>query len=750
MNLNKISNIYKSILIVSGGICFAFALLNLPSAVFSYGFIILLLLALTAAPKLSIWIPHSKFAVTFTEPLIFLAFLFYGGESAIFLAAVGTITISFYLKSKGLIVRNWVVIANTASAAISITIAYLVWSVFAHYTGTGNFSTDTANLVITLSVLVIAQFITSCVLGVVLYSLIGNPKSRRMWKKDFLSGSLTQVTGAALAGITYKFIYSADFLTMTLALGTFGILYLTYREMIRDMNDAVIQAAQAEQTKAVIEKKRAEEAELNLAQVNTLFEEQEKISRDLQSSREALERAAYYDPLTGLFNRTYLIERLELLLDLDIDIANKYYVLFLDISRFKNINDSLGHPVGDKILILVAKRLKRILRDEDTISRLGGDEFAIILNDLSSIEEAEYFARRIHRKLTQPYSTEGHKIFIDLNIGISPFDAEHTKPEDILRDADIAMHNAKENNLHIGVFNKELRRRFLEYIKLESELRFAVKRSELILYYQPVISLSSGAIIGFEALLRWNHPVYGFISPGQFIPIAEESGLIIPITKWILQQACKQMAEWKENIPNTEHLKISINISGKHLAVENLPEQVQKALYESGLDATSLILEITESSAMQNAEQTIRIFEKLRKIGVVISIDDFGTGYSSLSYLHRLPFDSLKIDRSFVSTVTNQSENAKILQTIVSLAQNLKLRIVAEGIETHDQLRVLQDLQCDLGQGYLFSKPLPKDELEVLLYEKSQWIPSEVKNIDAMDLARDIPQDILNESLRVF
>ncbi len=547
-------------------------------------------------------------------------------------------------------------------------------------------------------------------------------------------------------GIILKFIYSADFLTMTLALATFGIIYITYRAMIKDMNKAVIQAEQAEHQKAESEKNRAEEAELNLAKVNSLFEEQEKISQDLQISREDLQRAAYYDSLTGLFNRTYLIERLELLLDLDIDIANKYYVLFLDISRFKNINDSLGHPVGDKILTLIAKRLKRILRDEDTISRLGGDEFAIILNDLSSIEEAEYYARRIHRKLTQPYSTEGHKIYIDLNVGISPFDAEHLKPEDILRDADIAMHHAKANASNIGVFDKELRRHFLENVKLESELRFAVRRNEFALYYQPIISLTDGTLVGVETLLRWQHPQYGFISPAQFIPIAEESGLIIPITKWILSEACRQMAQWKEFIPNAGHLKISINISGKHLAVENLPEQVQKSLKESNLEPTSLILEITESSAMENAEQTIKIFEKLRKIGVAVSIDDFGTGYSSLSYLHRLPFDSLKIDRSFVSDVDKQTENAQILQTIVALAQNLNLRTVAEGIETVEEMQILQDLGCDLGQGFLFSKPLPKNEMENLLYQKSQWLPKTAENIAEANLTYDISQN----SLHVF
>jgi diguanylate cyclase (GGDEF)-like protein len=744
MNRNKISTLYKIALIIFGSICFAYSVFNLKPAVFSWGFFVLLMLACIVAPRLCINIPHSKFAVTFSDPLIFLAFLFYGGEAAIFLATFGTLATGLYLRSNGMTFESWIVPTNAGLSSLSVTVTYFVWASLTSYTGINIFSANTTNIVITLSILAITQFFASSGFVAVLYLLTNTSNSWQMWKKDCLSSSLTQVTGAGLAGIIFKFIYTADFLTITLASVTFGIIYLTYREMIRDMNEAVIQAEQAEHKKAEAEKKRAEEAELNLAKVNSLFEEQEKISQDLQMSKEALERAAYYDSLTGLFNRTYLIERLELLLDLDIDIANKYYVLFLDINRFKNINDSLGHPIGDKVLTLVAKRLKHILRDEDTISRLGGDEFAIILNDLSSIEEAEFYARRIHRKLSQPYSTEGHKIYIDLNVGISPFDVEHLKPEDILRDADIAMHHAKANASNIGVFDKELRRRFLENVKLESELRFAVNRNELALYYQPVISLTDGTLVGFETLLRWQHPKYGFISPVQFIPIAEESGMIIPITIWILREACLQLAQWKKIIPNTKHLKFSINISGKHLAVENLPEQVLKALEESNLDATSLILEITESSAMENAEQTIRIFEKLRKIGVSISIDDFGTGYSSLSYLHRLPFDSLKIDRSFVSDVNKQTENAQILQTIVSLAQNLNLRTVAEGIETVEQLKILKDLGCDLGQGFLFSKPLPKDEIENLLYEKSQWLPPTGENIADTNLTYDISQDNLH------
>ena len=741
MNQNRISTLYKVILIVFGCACYSYALLNLTSEIISVGFVILLGFALVFVPRISLTLPYSKFALSFSDAIIFLTFLLYGGEAAIVLATLETMATCFHLKSRGIEFGRLMIPTNIALTSFATTITYAAFYLFLRFSGINFQSGAIMDLVGVLGFLALMQFITSSSFAAAGHALKKNLDFRQTWRRECLSSSMTQIFGAILAGIFFKVLNNTAITNVAVAIAVYALFYLSYRQMIKDINTSIEKAERAEKERAEAEKKRAEEAELNLAKVNALFEEQEKISHDLQMSKEALERAAYYDSLTGLFSRNYLIERLELLLDLDIDIANKYYVLFLDINRFKNINDSLGHPVGDKILILAAKRLKHILRDEDTISRLGGDEFAIILNDLSSIEEAEYYARRIHRKLTQPYSTEGHKIYIDLNIGISPFDAEHTKPEDILRDADIAMHHAKENASNIGVFNKELRRQFLENVKFEHELRFAVKRNQLALYYQPVISLSDGRLIGFETLLRWHHPKYGFISPARFIPIAEESGLIIPITKWILREACSQLAEWKNFIPDTEHLKLSVNISGKHLAVENLPEQVRKALEEANLNATSLILEITESSAMENAEQTIRIFEKLRKLGVCVSIDDFGTGYSSLSYLHRLPFDSLKIDRSFVSDVNKQTENAQILQTIVSLAQNLHLRTVAEGIETVEQMEIIRELGCDLGQGFLFSKPLPKDEIETLLYQKMQWLPKTAENIDKADLAYDISQD---------
>jgi EAL domain-containing protein (putative c-di-GMP-specific phosphodiesterase class I) len=312
-----------------------------------------------------------------------------------------------------------------------------------------------------------------------------------------------------------------------------------------------------------------------------------------------------------------------------------------------------------------------------------------------------------------------------VNIGIAPCDAEYNTPEEILRDADIAMHYAKEKEDGFAVFTKELRFRFLEQIRFETDLRHALDREEFSMHYQPIVSISDGQLIGFEALLRWHHKDTGSIPPSKFIPVAEQSGLIQPITVWILRETCRQLAEWQKISPEYADMIVSVNISGKHLSNDDLIDDVENALADSGIRPETLKLEVTESSAMENAEHTINLLNRLKKIGVQLSIDDFGTGFSSLSYLQRLPFDTLKIDRSFVYSVGEQGENSEILQTIISLAKSLRMRVIAEGIETESQLAVLRNLGCDYGQGFLLAKPKPREETEKLLYQHPNWIPDQ-------------------------
>ena len=723
MSRKNLPKLYISIITVLGFACLMWALFDLPKEVFGWGFALVVGFTLLITPRMSIALPRSKFILSFSDAVTFLTFILYGGAAAILMAAAETLVNVLHLKRRGVIFSKGIITFNVAAAVISTTVSYIAWVYFLRFTGIDLKSALTTDLISALGVLAFVQFVTSTVIVAYLSSILYKKPFGEVWKRDVFATSMTNVVGAGLAGVVYKLIIYADFLTTAIALTAFGIIYVNYRRIFQDINESVEQIARTESEKTEIVRLQSDGVKKHAEELIILLRKEEQANEALSQSKDALEHAAFYDFLTDLPNRTYLIERLSLLVEIGIEISHSNYVLFLDLKRFKNINDRLGHNTGDRVLKLVGKRLVRLLRREDTIARLGGDEFAIILNDISSIEEAERFAAQVYEKLTQPYLIRGNRIFTDLNIGIAPFDAEHKKPEDVLRDADIAMHHAKTNSCNVAVFDKNLRALYLEKLSLEADLRFAVELGELSMHYQPLISLEDGEVIGFEALLRWHHSQKGFVSPAQFIPIAEDSGLIIPITKWILHQTCSQIAEWQK-IASYDKLMVSVNISGKHLTDESLVDDVRKALENSNLTPNSLKLEITESAAMDSPEQSIQILHSLKKLGVQLSIDDFGTGYSSLSYLHRLPFDSLKIDRSFVSGVGERGENSKILQTIVSLAKNLRMRIFAEGIETQAQLAVLQNLGCDYGQGYLMSKPLPVEQMEKLLYQNHTWLPT--------------------------
>ncbi|HEY0048204.1 MAG TPA: EAL domain-containing protein, partial [Pyrinomonadaceae bacterium] len=585
-------------------------------------------------------------------------------------------------------------------------------------------SSNTTHLITALGILAFSQFLSSTSFATMYYYLKKDMNLWQAWKKEGFSSSLTQIAGAAMAGVIFKLINYANPIATAIALFAVGVAYLNYRRMIFEINESIEQVEKAEREKAEVERTRAEQAEKYIEELNDLLHGQERISDQLRESKDLFEHAALHDMLTRLANRAFLIEKLEFLLALNKNNSSaRFYVLFLDLTRFKNINDSLGHTIGDKVLMLVAKRLLRVVNPEDTVARLGGDEFAIILSDPLSVSHAEKIAHDIYQKLTQPFSLRGNRIFTKLHIGLAAYDPDYKKPEDILRDADIAMHHAKEKGLEVAVFDKDLRARFLESVGLEQDLRYAIDRNELSMFYQPLISLKNGEIVGFEALLRWQHSKRGFVPPVKFIPIAEDSGLIIPITEWILKDTARQIAVWQKISPAYRKLIVSVNISGKHLAVEGLVEQVSKTLEITKIRPSTLKLEITESTAMENAERSMQILNRLKELGVQLSIDDFGTGFSSLSQLHRLPFDTLKIDRSFVNAVGENGENSEILQTIISLAKNLKMKVIAEGIETENQLSLLRNLGCDYAQGYLLAKPMPCAEMEKLLYQKHFWFP---------------------------
>ena len=425
-------------------------------------------------------------------------------------------------------------------------------------------------------------------------------------------------------------------------------------------------------------------------------------------AEEQLLHDAFHDGLTALSNRALFMNHLRLTVERCKSRHNSpYAVLFLDFDRFKIVNDSLGHAEGDKLLVQIARRLEAATRTGDLVARLGGDEFVVLLNELVAENEAVLIAERIQSHLKNPFDLSGNKIFITASIGIALSSAGCQSAEDMVRDADIAMYRAKtKGKAQYQVFDRSMHVQASKRLSFETEMHRALEREEFLLHYQPIINLETEKLQGFEALVRWKHPERGMIPPFEFIPAAEENNLILPLGDWILRESCRQMRQWQNDYPETPLLTVSVNLSSKQFLQPDLTEQVTRALDASGLDPGSLKLEITESHVMENTEMAIRTMNNLKILGVELSLDDFGTGYSSLSYLHRLPVSYLKIDRSFVNRMIESAENGEIVSTIVKLGQNLKMKVIAEGIETPDQLCYLKKLTCEYGQGYLFSKPL--------------------------------------------
>lgn len=417
---------------------------------------------------------------------------------------------------------------------------------------------------------------------------------------------------------------------------------------------------------------------------------------------------ALHDALTGLPNRAFFKERLEYALKRAKRDKNYLFaVLFIDLDRFKIINDSLGHLVGDRMIVAIGNKLQKILRNTDIIARFGGDEFTILLDGIKDIKEVNLVTERICKIMRSPFKIDAHEVFTTASIGIALSSTGYEQASDILRDADIAVYRAKElGKDRYEVFDKEMHARAIKILQLENNLRKALENQEFKLNYQPIISLQTGCLVGFEALVRWQHPQQGLIPPTEFIPLAEETGSIVPIGEWILQEACHQMHAWQNQFTDNSRLKISVNISSKQIKDYKFIDKLDRILQKTQLNGKNLKLEITESVLMENAEAATKILLELRNRDIELSIDDFGTGYSSLSYLHKFPVNTLKIDRSFVSRMQPDRDNCEIVRAILTLAHTLGMDAIAEGIETAEQLQQLKLLGCEQGQGYYFSKPL--------------------------------------------
>lgn len=397
--------------------------------------------------------------------------------------------------------------------------------------------------------------------------------------------------------------------------------------------------------------------------------------------------------------------------------------MFLDLDRFKTINDTLGHPVGDRLLVAVAARLSKSVRSFDTVARLGGDEFAILLESLQQPHESCKVAKRIVKQLSVPFMIDGNEIITSASIGIVLNSHENQQVNDLIRDADIAMYQAKEKGKGCyEVFDTEMRQQIMEYSQLENELRIAIAENQLVVYYQPIISLTEKETTGFEALVRWLHPEKGLISPAKFIPIAEETGLIIDIDLWVLQEACQQLKIWQEQRIYSSSLTVSVNLSSKHFVQPDCVQKIEEILEKVNIEPNCIKLEITESILIENAPSAAKIISELRGLEIAVSLDDFGTGYSSLSYLQKFPLDVLKIDRCFVRNLHQNPKNATIAKALIEIAHQLNLKVVAEGVETQEELAFLSQYNCDTVQGYFFSLPVATTELVGLDEKVTQFL----------------------------
>ena len=443
------------------------------------------------------------------------------------------------------------------------------------------------------------------------------------------------------------------------------------------------------------------------------------LTRDITERRRAEEQLlhdAFHDSLTKLPNRALFLDHLKLAVNhCRRRKGYLFAVLFIDLDRFKVINDSLGHMVGDEFLITVARRIETCLRDGDTIARLGGDEFTILLDGIKDYGDAQRVAERVQEVLGEPFHLAGRELFMTASVGIKYSGDGDEQPEDLLRDADTAMYCAKTlGKAQYQVFDAKMHTRALTLLQIESDLRRAVERKEFHVNYQPIVSLESGRISGFEALVRWHHPERGVILPSEFISVAEETGIIMQIDRLVLRQACLQMRKWQDALPGTRRMKISVNLSCKQFMQPMIVEQVLEILLETALDPCSLKLEITESAMMEGRDYTMRVLERLSEAGIELSLDDFGTGYSSLSYIHRFPVSTLKIDQSFIKRIGGD-QNGEIVRAVVTLARNLGMEVVAEGIETELQLDQLRALNCEQGQGFYFSIPVDVESATALI-----------------------------------
>ena len=720
----RLTKSYLWTIVALGFATFAYSAYWLPMPRIDLRFMMLTGIMMLVSSRLSVQIPRVNTNVTVSDTFIFLVLLVYGGFAAILLALVDGLFGGMRIRG-----NPTTILFNcgmmVCSTFVTVVVLRLCFGPVSDLRSHG-WSTFTA----AVATMALVQYVSNsgiCAIGLALktgHSIWGT------WQKHYLWTSITYLAGAAVAAAASSSIERAGLTVLAVGAPVIFILYFTYHKYLDEIKATSAQAEQAEReraeaegARAEAERERAEQAERHVEELSRHIAEQERISVQLQESKDHFRHAAFHDALTNLPNRALLAENLKFVIERARQHEDyQFAVLFLDLDRFKNVNDSLGHSIGDQLLITMARRLESCIRDVDMVARLGGDEFAILLDGIPNQAEATNMCRRIQEKLQSPFNLSGHEVFTTTSIGIALSSTGYDHPENMLRDADTAMYRAKaQGKACYEVFDKGMHTHAVYLLQMENDLRRAIDREELRVYYQPIVALDNGQLAGFEALIRWQHPERGFINPADFIPLAEDTGLIVPLGLWILKRACQQLCKWQWQSPANRSLFMSVNLSGKQVAVPSLVSDIKEILDETHVDAKHLKLEITESAVMENAEMAARLLKRLKALGVQLSIDDFGTGYSSLSYLHRFPVNTLKIDRSFVGRIGEAAENIEIVRTVISLAENMGMEVVAEGVETLSQLTQLRKLKCQYGQGYLFSRPVAADAVSEWISKKPHW-----------------------------
>jgi diguanylate cyclase (GGDEF)-like protein len=671
--------------------------------------------AVIAFSNLRVYLPRTNVHISVSDAFIIFVLISFGGEQAILLTFVTEIysAVTHIWFKKELANRGVLASASISVVTVFVTAVAVKFVMGIPALETASFRNGT--LLMIVAALTLVPCATNSALASTFIAIETKERISKIFKVNFFDALMLYSCAALMAGLFLLALKEANvFLFVTVA-GVLSLLHLVFRRYSEEQRQAMVKAREAE-------KERADLAELHLNELHGYVQKIEETARELRESREKFRWAAFHDSLTGLPNRNRLVDEVKLeLARAQFNDRSRFAFLILDLKDFKVVNESLGRPIGDALIIAIGERLQSMIAPSATVGRIGGDKFALLIPKAGRDPAIIEFANNLLDRIAEPLDVYGRQFFIRGTLGISIGNGDGEEAEDVLRDAELAMHRAKERNRSYVMFDQRMLAQAVSMLELETDLRSAVENDEFEMYYQPIVDLESTRIDGFEALVRWNHPTLGRVSPDRFISIAETTGLIVPMTILILEKACHQLVAWNSDPDRDRPLFASVNLSGTHFGHQGLVDHITGVLDRTGLDPRLLKLEITETVVMENAESAIAMLRQIKELGVQISIDDFGTGYSSLSYLQRFPIDTLKIDRAFVRSMEDGRQNGEIVRAVLALADALKLSVVAEGIESIHQLHQLMILSCKYGQGYLFSPPLSASEFRELLEDQSHW-----------------------------